>query len=51
MSIAKKNTSLQKNSKKAVIVTKTKVAAKSSSFTAKVKKVNKMLDKTKWLDS
>jgi hypothetical protein len=47
MSIAKKNTSTKKNSQKAIIVTKTKVAAKFSPFAAKVKKVNRMLDKTK----
>jgi hypothetical protein len=51
MSATKKNTSSKKLSKKAVIVTKTKVATKSAAFAGKIKKVNKLLDKTKWLGS
>ena len=40
----------KKTSKNAVIITKKKVAAKSAAFAGKVKKVNKLLAKTRWLD-
>lgn len=51
MSTAKKNSTQKSSSKKTVIVTKSKVAAKSSMFTKKVEKVNTMLGKTKWISS
>lgn len=37
-------------SRKTVIVTKSKMPAKSTAFAQKLKKVNDMLDKTKWLN-
>ncbi len=37
------------SSKKTINVTKTKVVVKSAAFAGKIRKVNKLLDKTKWL--
>ena len=50
MPVAKRNTTRKSSSKKAVIVTKSKVPAKSAPDN-KLAKVNKMLNKTKWLAS
>ncbi len=49
MSVPKRNTTTKKSSpEKTVIVTKSRVSAKSASDN-KLDKVNKMLSKTKWL--
>ena len=50
MPATKKNTIRKASSKKTVIVTKSKVPAKSAAGN-KLDKVNKMLSKTKWLDA
>jgi len=49
---AKRNITRKSSEKKTVIVTKSKVPVKSASPNRlKLEKVNKMLSKTKWLDS
>jgi hypothetical protein len=50
MSVAKKDNTRKSFSKKTVIVTKSKAPAKSAPD-KKLAKVNKMLNKTKWLVS
>lgn len=51
MATSKKSNVRKPSSKKAVIITKSKVPAKSTLFPEKVAKANAMLAKTKFLDS
>jgi hypothetical protein len=50
MSTTKKNIARKSLSKKVVIVTKSKLSVKQAPD-SKLEKINKMLSKTKWLDS
>jgi len=50
MPVTKKNTTHKTSSKKVIIVIKSKVAAKLAADN-KLEKVNKILGKTKWLNS